>query len=201
MAANLSFNDIPGTGDVKVLNYALLLEQLENSLYKQAALRLQGGGKNGVGKTIPGLGLQAGNPAVEVVVKFGLVEYQHRNFLHDALGAASLLRHPTFRNADFDFGIQSLDAGEVLNLVYVAERTGVGAYLGAITKFKTRTYLQTAGAIQGTEARHTAAIARVINLNYGGSLSVAPLANDNNGIDRPVAPDTVLKNVGPFIVL
>jgi hypothetical protein len=199
--ANLTFNDIPGTGDVKVLNYALLLEQLETSLYRQAAQRLQKGGKNGVGKTIPGLNLPSNNPVVETVVEFGLVEYQHRNFIHDALGEASLLRHPKFRNADFDFGIESLDAGEVLNLIYVAERTGVGAYLGAISRFKTRTFLQVAGAIQGTEARHTAAIARVINLNYGGSLSVAPLANDNNGIDRPVPPDTVLKGVGPFIVL
>ena len=51
--------NVPGKGDVKVLNYALALEDLEANLYVQALQRLTTGGTNAVGKTIPGLGLAA----------------------------------------------------------------------------------------------------------------------------------------------
>ncbi|MBA3274065.1 MAG: ferritin-like domain-containing protein, partial [Chthoniobacterales bacterium] len=114
---------------------------------------------------------------------------------------ASLLQTNAFKNVRFDFKTNSLNRRQVLELVYTAERTGVGAYLGAIPFFETKTYLQTAGAIQGTEARHTAVIAAVLNKLYGANIAVAPPANVNNGIDSPLAPDDVLAAVSPFIVL
>ncbi len=197
----LTFSQIPGSGDIKVLNYALALEALETDLYAQALLRLTNGGSNALGKKITGLGINPGSPDVSYLREFAVVERQHRDFLIAALGSASILKQPAFKNAKFDFKMETLTRKQVVELVYTAEKTGVGAYLGAIPKFETRTYLQTAGAIQGTEARHTATVAIVLNLLFHEGLSVAPLANDNHGIDAPIEPDAVLAAVSPFIVL
>jgi len=197
----LTYANIPGTGDVKVLNYALALEALETDLYKQAIQRLTNGGRNALGRQIVGLGLNANSPDVQYLREFAQVELQHRTFLDTALGSASLLRSAPFNNAKFDFRMETLSRRQVVELVYTAEKTGVGAYLGAIPLFATRNYLQAAGAIQGTEARHTATVAIVLNKLFRAGLNTAPLANQNNGIDAPIAPDTVLASVSPFIVL
>jgi hypothetical protein len=197
----LKFSDIPGTGDIKVLNYALALEALEADLYAQAVQRLTNGGTNALGKRIPGLNLNANLPDVFFVREFGKVEREHRDFLIAALGSASLLRQAPFNRAKFNFNMEKLSRKQVIDLVYTAEKTGVGAYLGAIPRLATRTYLQIAGAIQGTEARHTAIFADVLNDLFNEGLEVAPPASKNNGIDQPIQPDTVLAAVSPFIVL
>jgi hypothetical protein len=191
----LTFKDIPGTGDIKVLNYALALEQLEADLYHQALLRLTKGGFNALSFRIPGLHLSEDQDDVFFTREFGKVEKQHRDFLTKALGNQAI--KPFF----YDFGMQKLTRKQVVELLYTAEKTGVGAYLGAIPFFATKTYLQTAGAIQGTEARHTAVFAQVLDQEFAEGLPVAPLANDHNGIDQPITPDTVLAAVSPFIVL
>lgn len=138
---------------------------------------------------------------VRVVAEFGKVELEHRNFLNAALGSQSLLKKAPFSTAKFDFGINKLDVQGVLNLLYIAENTGVSAYLGAIPYLATKTYLPVAAGIQGTEAHHTAVIAELIHDFFGGGPSVAPLANNNGGRDLPRSPDDVLKSVSPFIVL
>jgi hypothetical protein len=191
----LTFKDIPGTGDVKVLNYALALEQLEADLYHQAILRLTTGGTNALGKHIPGLHLSPDQQDVFFVKEFGKVEREHRDFLTKALGANAI------KPFKYDFGIQKLHRKKVIELVYTAEKTGVGAYLGAIPFFATKTYLQTAGAIQGTEARHTAVFAEVLDDLFDEDIPTAPPANKNHGIDQPIPPDKVLAMVSPFIVV
>lgn len=199
-ATTITYADIPGSGDVKVLNYALALEALEADLYRQALYRLTTGGINQLGKYIPGLKLKTSSASVDYVSEFGKIEVEHRSFIDGALGKESLLKKRPFSRAVFDFNMQNLSASQVINLVYVAEKTGVTAYLGAVTKFQTKTYLQIAGAILGTEARHTAVIADIINDDYNGTLNVAPAYTDNNGRDKPASPDTVLAAVSPFIV-
>ena len=210
----LKFSDIPGTGDIKVLNYALALEALEANLYVQAIQRLTTGGTNAVGKTIPGLGLSDSQPDVAYAKEFATVEAQHRDFLNGALGAASIIgtgANGILRNAKFDFGIETMSRQQVVELLYTVENTGTMAYLGAIPSFATKTYLAVAGAIQGTEARHTAAIAIVFNsLGFRPLKDTAPLAGqtttilgstNQSGIDGTLSPDTVLAAVSPFIVL
>jgi len=191
-----------GTGDTKVLNYALALEATEADLYRQALIRLTTGGTiNGV--AVPGLGLPANAPDVQYVSQFGRVENEHRDFLISALGTNAITRN-ALAGATFDFGIGSLDRQGVVNLLRIVEATGTEAYLGAIPFFSTKTFLAVAGGIQATEARHTAVITAVQNTLFGGSLPTAPLANDNNGIDKTQTPDQVLAAVsGPngFIVL
>jgi Ferritin-like domain len=194
----LTFNNIPGTGDIKVLNYALALEDLEADLYAQALMRLTNGGVNALGIRITGLNLNQNQPDVLYTREFGKVEVQHRNFLQSALGSQAI---PLFK---YNFSMQSQSRQQVLTLIYNAEKLGVGAYLGAIQFLQTETYLQTAGAIQGTEARHTAVIAEIIDSLFSETLPVAPLSaefgGNNNGLDAPVDPNTVLATVSPFIV-
>ncbi len=199
---SLTFNDIPGTGDIKVLNFALALEAAEADLYVQALTRLTTGGRiNGV--NVAGLGIAANAPDVAYVAQFGRVEREHRDFLIGQLGAQAIT-NTALRGATFDFNIASLDRRGIVDLLRVVEATGTEAYLGAIPFFATKTYLAVAGGIQATEARHTAVITAVQNTIFGSSLPTAPLANDNNGIDKTQTPDQVLATVsGPngFIVL
>lgn len=196
----LKFSDIPGQGDIKVLNYALSLELLEAELYRQALARLTTGGTDNLGQPITGLGLTDSNVAVPYIRSFGVIENQHRDFLTAALGAEALTNKAPFSTVKFDFKIQSLDLRGVVDLVLLAEQTGVQAYIGAIPFFKTKTFLQTAAAIQGTEARHTAAITVVSNRLFNEQKPTAPQANQNDGIDAPLIPNDVLASVSPFFV-
>jgi hypothetical protein len=194
------FSDIPGSGDIKVLNYALALEALEAELYRQAFARLTTGGTDNLGQPIVGLGLTDSNAVVPYIRSFGVIENQHRDFLTAALGAEALTSKAPFSTVKFDFKIQSLDLRGVVDLVLLAEQTGVQAYIGAIPFFKTKTFLQTAAAIQGTEARHTAALTAISNRLFNEQEPTAPQADDNSGIDKPLTPDAVLGAVSKFFV-
>jgi hypothetical protein len=194
----ITFADIPGTGDIKVLNYALALEDLEADLYTQANQRFGGGGKNALGTYIPGLNMNDSTAAVAYTYQFSVVEARHRDFLRNALGSAAIT---PFK---YNFGIQGMTEKQVLNLLYTAEALGTAAYLGAIPYLQTKTYLQIAGSIQGTEARHTATLAAILDQMYNQGLNTAPVTKQyggSNGIEVPIAPDTVLKTVSPFIVV
>ncbi len=215
---------IPGTGDIQVLNYALQLEDLEADLYFQAILRLMDGGTDPQAAASVGRieGLHVSGIDVQYIQKFAPVEAAHRDFLKAALGAAAIT---SVKPAKYDFGIQNMTRQQVLDLVLEAEATGVQAYLGAIPCFTTKSpYAQTAAAIQGTEARHTAILTIVRNLlSVQGIVTdpiapVAPLKGDpgttptaagydntrpNTGTpearDLSIAPDQVLARVGGFI--
>ncbi len=208
---------INGTGDIKVLNYALALEALETDLYVQALQRLTRGGRNALGQTIVGLNLGDSNPAVRYLRDFGKIEAEHKKFFEGALGAQAITKGSNpLANAKFDFEFANTNKATfayVMEIVRLAEATGVGAYIGAIPFFATTTFLGTAAAIQGTEARHTAAITVIINqlgINASGMpspLDVAPQARTGDrslvgsGIDVAIAPNDVLRAVSPFIGL
>jgi hypothetical protein len=197
---SLTFASIPGTSDTKVLNYALALETLEADLYRQAIARLTD------------LGVSTSDAAFSYIQKFAQIEADHRDFLKGALGNNAITAPgQPLAAASFDFGINSLDANGVLNLLYLVEDTGTKAYLGAIPFFDTYTYIAVAGGIQATEARHTATVAALLLSRgvrtdpQGNAISTAPLSGTNNGIDPiTLTPDAVLSVVsGPngFIVL
>ena len=185
---------IPGSGDQKVLNFALALEDLEADLYRQALARLTGGGTSGTGTTIPGLNL--GGPDVDYLNTFGRVEREHAAFVRSA--SQSIDPNNVIPVFFYDFGLENLDRLGVLQLVYAAELTGVSAYLGATPRFASKTYVPAASAILGTEARHTAVIAGLLNSSQFGQqpVSVAPNYNENNGRDTPLTPDQILVTGG-----
>ncbi|MBV9469120.1 MAG: ferritin-like domain-containing protein [Abitibacteriaceae bacterium] len=215
----LTFAQIPGSGDIKVLNFALALEALEAELYAQAYLRLAGGGTSPLGTHVTGLSGAIDPRLGRFTYEFGIVENQHRDFLINALGSQAIT-NTTLKGATFNFNINSLDQRGVLELLLDAEATGVAAYLGAIPFFSSTKspYVPIAVAIQGTEARHTAIFADLENDLYNPAVNVAPLASQNQGRDpypsengagkipntppgQPPLPDNVLAKVSPFIVL
>ncbi len=214
----LTFGDIPTLGllnlpglnlkaDVKVLNYALALEDLESDLYEQAVMRLTTGGTNNLGTQIQGLGLDTYMPDVYHIMQFTRVEEAHRDFLRGALKLDGLIPGLGIKPKRYDFGIETKSREDILAMLIDVEATGASAYLGAIPYFRTKIFLTTAAGIQGTEARHTAALQTVQNrllmdkiIASGTPAPPAPLATMNHGIDTPLDPDTVLAKVSPFIV-
>lgn len=200
---------VPGTGDTQVLNFALALETLEAELYRQALARLTTGGTDMFGQNITGLNLAANQQDVKYIAQFAQVENQHRDFLTAALGGNWV----TAAKAKFDFGIADtnnfgtapLNRLQTVQLVYAAEQTGVSAYLGGAGALTPGTNnLTFAAAILGTEARHTTAVAIVLNsptLNETPKLATAPLVGDagilgSKGTDVPLTPDQILNTGG-----
>lgn len=201
-----------GTGaNIKVLNYALALETLEAETYRQAYIRLTGQApgtdpnspnntstSDQFGNPIVGLGVSPNDPDALYLKTFGLIERQHRDFLTTALGNNWVLD----AGAKIDVGINSLDRTGVDALIYTEELTGVSAYLGAIPSFGDYKYLAVAAAILGTEARHTAAVAIVVNSLAGHAVvETAPITrfkgeDENGGKDTPLTPDQILNQGG-----
>jgi len=220
----VTYAQIPGSGDFKPLNFALALELIEADLYGQAVQRMTTGGTNALGQTITGLNTPASDLFVQYLREFGQVEREHRDFLLQALGS-NAISNSLLRGAKFDFNINNKSATQLLDFLIAVEDTGVEAYIGAVPQFSVRSqYLPTAAAIQGTEARHTAALTVVRNRLYGvqgdtanRKSSTAPQANENGGRDGIIREgsqagavatgggtgflDTVLAGVSPFIVL
>lgn len=196
----LRYANIPGTGDIKVLNYALALEDLEAEFYVQALQRLTGGGSGGrdaaPGLTIPGLGLTAQERDVQFVTTFGRVEREHRDFLRSTIGNAAI------RPFKYRFGLERMSRAQVLNLTHTLELGGTRAYLGAVPFFTTKKFVPIAAAIQGTEARHTAIFADILNDLFSVDLQPSPPPLPLPGQrERPVGPEQTLANVSPFIIV
>ena len=170
----LTFGDIPTFGllklpgldlkaDVRVLNYALTLEDLESELYRQCVCRLTTGGQTQQGQEIPGLGLSDYLPDVYHIKQFWGVEEAHRDFLREALKLDDIIPFLPTRRHVYDFNITMKSREEILAMLIDVEATGAAAYLGAIPYFRTKIFLTTAAGIQGTEARHTAALQAIQN--------------------------------------
>lgn len=198
----LRFADIPGSGDIKVLNFALSLEDLETEAYVQAVQRLTTGGRGGrdavPGTNISGLGLTIAERDVTFLTRFTRIETQHRNFLRSAITSAGGTAIQPF---DYDFNIESMSRVQVINLIYTLELGGTRAYLGAIPFFATKRFVQTAAAIQGTEARHTAILADLLNDLGGANVQPTPPQFALPGVRESfTSPDETLASVSPFIV-
>ena len=214
----LTYGDIPTLGllalpglnlkaDVKVLNYALALEDLESEMYRQCVARLTGGGYTQQGASIPGLNLDPYLPDVYHIMQFAGVEAAHREFLRGALKLDGIIPNLGIKPKKYQFGVESMSREQILALLIDVEATGAAAYLGAIPFFRTKIFLTTAAGIQGTEARHTAALQSIQNrllmdklIADGTPAPPAPLATMNHGIDVPMDPDAVLAKISPFIV-
>lgn len=119
--------------DVKILNYALTLEYLENEFYKEALAKA---------------GL-SGDPlrAAQVVQKH---EQAHVEFLRKALGKAAV------KKPKFDFGSGTANQDNFLATAVVLEDTGVSAYAGQGPRLKQRPVIEAALSIHSVEARHAA---------------------------------------------
>lgn len=208
----LTYSDIPGTGDIKSLNYALVLQAMETDLYSQSLLRLTTGGRNPIGTQIPGFGYIFSQQDVKYVNSIAQVEVQHRDYLHNSLGNFSILGRAAYgmlNNVKFDFGIQDMTHQQILQNLYQMESTGVQACLGTMRNITTSSTIATINAIQNSEARHAAVMANINNSLGFTPLDPSPRVGqisqlygvpNSIGLDGTLDPNVVLANVSPWIV-
>jgi hypothetical protein len=155
------------TTDLDILNFALTLEYLETDFYQVKA------------KTVGLTGLAKHDAA-----NFGVEEAAHVAALTSAInaGGGTPVAKPTFA-----FPVSTASA--FLNLAYVVENLGVGAYNGAGPLLQSKALLAAAGSIVQIEARHAAAIGLLIGKS--------PIPS--GAFDQAKTKAEVLKVAGPLI--
>ena len=151
------------SGDAGIFNYALTLEYLERSFYRQA---LDSG-------TIPA----AVRPLFQTIYDD---EAAHVDLLRSTL--VTIGADPVdYTNSDFAFGDFVTSYAGIAALAQGLEDTGVRAYKGRAADIMDKGYLQVALQIHSVEARHAAAIR---------SLEVSPATKgwiSNDGQTAPMA--------------
>jgi rubrerythrin len=125
-----------GGGDVGILNFALTLEYLESTFYKEALMRAKAKGD-----------------LKQLIQLIGKDEQQHVEAL---AGTIKKLGGKPVAEPKFNFEYD--DTAGFLKLAQTFEDTGVSAYNGAAPAIKSKEVLTAAGAIVQVEARHAAAI-------------------------------------------
>ena len=157
-----------GKGDIGILNYALTLEYLELSFYREAA---------DAGKIT--------DPATRAFLKTVLSdEKSHVNFLKGALGSKAVKR------PKFDFKGTTKDEAMFKATSQVLENTGVHAYFGQAGNIKKAGYLKAATSILTIEARH-AGIIGFLNSPDNAKKGATP----SGAFDTPYSAAKVLKAV------
>ncbi len=218
---------VPGKNDnVKILNYALTLENLEADLYRQALNYATGRAltapleANSSAYT-PDAGvsnLGSFNAAGFAYLRdFAYVEAAHRDFLSTTI--LSLGDTPVPPNPKGYAFVTTPDKNlrAILQAILPLEETGVRAYLGASAYFvdfpNSAALVQAAVGIYSTEARHSAAIQYILGNDIGpngGELGV-PSSTRLNGLpytDQGLGdtfeyfstPQQVIRAVNPFFV-
>lgn len=120
-------------GDIEILNYALLLEELQAAFYSEAEQR----------KALTGAPLQA----VQVI---GAVERAHVKALRDVLGSKAI------KAPFFNFKGTTEDPDAFLRTAVAFEDLAVAAYKGQAPQIKSPEVLAAAISIHSVEARHAA---------------------------------------------
>lgn len=159
-----------GSGDVGILNLALLLESLESEYYTKV---LQ--------QPYDGMNRQ------ERILLTGIREHElaHRAFLRSALGSSAV--DPQFDFSQVDF----TNRNSVLTTARDMEELGVAAYNGAGNNLSDLNHLASAGRIVSVEARHAAVLHDLLD-PFGISFAPTPLDFADN---RSV----VIKKAQPFL--
>jgi hypothetical protein len=177
MSARFQEEDAPFKDEVEVLNYALTLEHIESTFYREGLEMFDVA-------AFEALGYQAS--VRERIAMIGEHEAQHV----DALTAAiEQLEGTPVEEATYNFGYT--DLASFLQVAALLEKTGVSAYQGAAQYLIDNDDLLTAAlTIHGSEARHSAYLNVVT-----GAESPFPAA-----VDPVLTPAEVLEIAGPLIV-
>ena len=154
-------------GDFAVLNYALTLEYLERSFYRQA---------------VDSGNIPAGPRALFTTLRDD--EAAHVLLLRGAISTAG--GTPVeYTDDDFAFGDFIDSYGGIATLAQGLEDTGVRAYKGQATAIMNKDYLDVALRIHSVEARHAAAIRRLTE-SQGSTQGWIPRAQP--GAPAAIAP-------------
>ena len=125
-----------GSSDVDILNFALTLEYLESTFYKEAMTRAKASG--------------------ELKSLISLLAEDEKQHVEALTATIKKLGGKPVAEPKFDFPYNS--TAEFLKLAQTFEDTGVSAYNGAGPMIKSKEVLGAAGSIVQVEARHAAAI-------------------------------------------
>lgn len=125
-----------GGGDVDILNFALTLEYLESTFYKEAKTRAKASG--------------------ELKSLIGLLADDEKQHVDALTATIKQLGGKPVAEPKFDFPYN--DTASFLKLAQTFEDTGVSAYNGAGPMIESKEVLGAAGSIVQVEARHAAAI-------------------------------------------
>ncbi|KAK4086381.1 ferritin ribonucleotide reductase-like protein [Purpureocillium lilacinum] len=174
-AAPLADKRADGINDGVILNYALTLEHLEDTFYRQGLANFTQDDFKAAGfdETFYGN-----------VKKVSADETAHVGFLTEALKAAGVT---PVAECTYSFGVT--DVKTFLATASILEGVGVSAYLGAAAEIMSKTYLTAAGSILTVEARHSSYIR--------AGLKQAPFAQP---FDAPLSINEVYSLASQFIV-
>jgi hypothetical protein len=159
-----------GGVDLEIVNYALTLEYVEAAFYADVV-------RSGVVKT---------KAVAEAAKMIGENEQEHVDAL---LATAKNLGTPAKKpKTDFQ---SVIDGGErmVLETAATVENLGAAAYLGQAGRIQSKEILAAALAIHTVEARHAAALNRIVGK------SIVP----DGAFAKPASMDEVLPKVKPFL--
>lgn len=173
-----------GKGDLAILNYAYVLEQLEAEYYRQV---LEGS-----------YWANANAEEKQILQDLYYHEVIHRDFLKTALKSVA---PPGKIAPDLIFNFSSVDFGDrttVLTIAQILEDTGVSAYNGAGNLLENTGYLLVAGKIVSVEARHAAAIRDLLDpgsTNFAADDVLVDLGGSGKAYDKATDPRDVLEAV------
>ncbi len=163
--------------DIAVLNYALTLEHLEATFYRQG---LEEFDEADFGQD------PLGNSIFDFLVDIRDHEADHVETLTSVIND---LGGEPVEEAEYDFGDALTDPAAFLATAQALENTGVSAYDGAAAAISDPELLTAAGTIAAVEARHAS------YLNFVNGTLPFPAA-----FETPLSPEEVLEIASPFIV-
>lgn len=158
--------------DIGILNFALLLEELEAAFY---AAVIQSG--------------RITDPReIDYIRQVGAHEAEHVRFLRNTLEGGVV-----FQTEDLVFNQDTLrailaDRNTILNTAVALEDLGVHTYNGAGPSLRNPTFLLAAGSIVSVEGRHAASIRALLEL---------PVTETT--CERAVSRDNLVPELNPFI--
>lgn len=164
-----------GLNDFDILQFALTLENLEETFYRTGFAKFPD-------SDFAALGLD--ESTIKDLKNIGATEAEHVGLLQSALAQSGI---QPVQACEYDF--KFTDAAGMVATAAVLENIGVSAYLGAAPLLADKGILSTAGAILTVESRHQTAI-RVFSQQIA-----VPQA-----LDTPLGPRAVFSLAAPFIV-
>jgi hypothetical protein len=124
-------------------------------------------------------------------LQFAYVEAAHRDFLRVAIqGNGGTPVQPNPGGYRFPGGSPGSDLKTILQNIVPLEETGVRAYLGAVPDFASNQFLQVAGTIYSTEARHSASVRYILDPTSPGP---SRLSGDREVTANPPSVETFEK--------